>query len=84
VDAHLQTQISMAALACSAVALFFSLLAAFPGLKDLLAAVRDGVLWLALILVLSGVGFIVWQHVQRQPPVGVASENRSEQPGSHP
>ena len=67
-DANLQAQISIAALACSVAALLISLLAAFPGLKDLLAAVRDGVLWLALVLVLGGVGFVVWQHVERQSP----------------
>jgi len=67
VDAHLQPYLSIAALACSVVALFFSLLAAFPGLKDLLAAIRDGVLWLALLLVLGGVGFVTWQHVQQLP-----------------
>ena len=66
-DANLHLQLSIAALSCSVAALFFSLLAAFPGLKDLLAAVRDGVLWLALVLVLGGVGFVVWRHVQ-QPP----------------
>ena len=32
-DANLQAQLSIAALACSVVALFFSVLAAFPGLK---------------------------------------------------
>lgn len=66
-DADLQARLSIAALACSVAALFFSLLAAFPGLKDLLAAIRDGVLWLALLLVLGGVSFVVWQHVQQQP-----------------
>ncbi len=66
-DADLQARLSIAAFACSALALFFSLLAAFPGLKDLLAAIRDGVLWLALLLILGGVGFIVWRHVQQQP-----------------
>jgi len=67
VDANLQSQISIAALICSLAALFFSLLAAFPGLKDLLVAVRDGVLWVALLLLLGGVGFVVWQHFERQP-----------------
>ncbi len=66
-DADLQARLSIAALACSVAALVFSLLAAFPGLKELLAAVRDGVLWLALLLVLGGVGFVVWQHIQQHP-----------------
>ena len=68
--AALQTYISTATLVCSVAALFFSLLAAFPGLKRVLAAVRDGVLWFALFLVLGGVGFIAWQHV-RQPALGI-------------
>lgn len=73
-DAALQAQLSIAALVCSGVALFFSLLAAFPGLKDVLAAVRDGVLWFVLFLVLGGVAFVVWQQVQRMPaPVEQAS-----------
>jgi hypothetical protein len=64
-DAALHTQISIAALVCSVAALFFSLLAAFPGLKDVLIALRDGVLWFALFLVLGGVGFVAWQHFHR-------------------
>ena len=67
-DAALQAQLSIAALVCSVAALFFSLVAAFPGLKAFLAAVRDGVLWFALLLVLGGVAFILWQHVQHQLP----------------
>ena len=66
-DAALQAQLTMASFGCSAAALFFSLLAAFPGLKSVLAAVRDGVLWFALFLVLGAVGFVVWQQVQQQP-----------------
>ena len=74
-DADLQARLSIAALACSVAALFFSLLAAFPGLKDLLVAIRDGVLWLALLLVLGGVGFVVWQHVQQQPAPSQQAES---------
>ena len=81
-DAALQSQLSIAALVCSIVALFFSLLAAFPGLKLVLAAVRDGVLWFALFLVLGGVAFVVWQHVQHQPTAGVAGGNAAESPTS--
>jgi hypothetical protein len=66
-DAALQTQLSVAALACSVAALFFSLVAAFPGLKVVLAAVRDGVLWFALFLLLGGGAFVVWQHLQKLP-----------------
>ena len=66
-DAALQNQMTVAALICSVAALFFSLLAAFPGLKGVLAAVRDGVLWFALFLILGGLGFVGWQHMQELP-----------------
>jgi len=56
--------ISVAALGVSILALAFSVLNAFPGLKTLLAVFRDGVLWLALFFVLGGVSFIVWQRAQ--------------------
>ena len=64
-DAALQAQLTIAALVCSALALFFSLVAAFPGLKVVLAAFRDGVLWFALFLVIGAVSFVVWQQVQK-------------------
>jgi hypothetical protein len=72
VDSNLQTQLSAAALVVALVALFFSLVAAFPGLKGLLAAVRDGVLWFALFLVIGGVSFVVWRHLQKSPDVTAA------------
>src|SRR5262245_51930541 len=62
--AALQNQMTIAALACSIAALFFSLLAAFPGLKGVLAAVRDGVLWFALFLVLGGIALVGWERIQ--------------------
>ena len=71
-DAALQAQLTYAALGCSLVALFFSLIAAFPGLKGLLAAVRDGILWFALLVVLGGVGFLVWQRLHLQSVAQVA------------
>ena len=77
-DAALQAQISIAALVCSVAALLFSLLAAFPGLKDVLAAVRDGVLWFALFLVLGGVAFIAWQHWQNSA-TGITAGNSFDQ-----
>jgi hypothetical protein len=67
-DAALQSQMTIAACVCSAVALFFALVAAFPGLKPVLAAIRDGVLWFCLFVVLGGVAFIVWQQVQVEKP----------------
>ena len=85
-DANLQAQISLAALACSVIALFFSMVAAFPGLKAVLAAVRDGVLWLALLVVLGGVAFVVWQRLPHRP-ASAASGSSSPQahtaPSSH-
>ena len=76
-DAELHAQFTYAAFACSVAALFFSLLAAFPGLKSVVAAVRDGVLWLALLIVLGGVGFLVWQqlHLQQATPVAKAAQS---------
>jgi len=74
-NAALQVQISIAALVCSVAALVFSLLAAFPGLKDVLAAIRDGVLWFALFLVLGGVSFVVWRHYERQPMMSITTSN---------
>jgi hypothetical protein len=74
VNVALQGQLSIAALVCSALALFFSLLAAFPGLKGVLVAVRDGVLWFALFLVLGGLAFVGWQQL-RQPVGGITAGN---------
>lgn len=85
-DAALNTQLAVAALVCSLAALFFSLLAAFPGLKDVLIALRDGVLWFALFLVLGGVAFVTWQHFQR-PPASITagnSLNHTRPPAANP
>ena len=65
-EAAHQFQLTIAALICSVAALFFSLLAAFPGFKVVLAAVRDGVLWVALFLVLGAGAFVVWQQLDGQ------------------
>ena len=75
-DAHLQTHLSAAALVVAILALFFSLVAAFPGLKGILAAVRDGVLWFALFLVIGGVGFVVWQRLQQAPGFAAAGSTQ--------
>jgi len=83
-DANLQTQLSAAALVVAVIALFFSLVAAFPGLKGLLAAVRDGVLWSALFLVIGGVSFIVWQRLQQSPDVTAASRSPFATAGDAP
>ena len=65
-DAAWQQHLPLVAVAMSAAALFFSLVAAFPGLKGVLSTVRDGVLWVALFLVAGGVGFVVWQQLKGQ------------------
>jgi hypothetical protein len=79
-DAASQVNISVAALACSITALVFSLLAAFPGLKHVLAALRDGILWFALFLVLGGVAFVVWQQVQQPAGAGITASHAEDQP----
>jgi len=85
-DAALQTQMTVAALICSVAALFFSLLAAFPGLKGVLAAIRDGVLWFALFLVLGGVAFVGWQRIQEltKPAAGKMTQASSPPSSSSP
>jgi hypothetical protein len=35
----------------------------------MLSVVRDGVLWLALLLVLGGIGFVVYQRLEQTPTV---------------
>ena len=67
-DANLQQQLTLTAVGMSGAALFFSLLAAFPGLKSGLAAVRDGVLWFCLFLVIGASGYVAWQHAQATHP----------------
>jgi hypothetical protein len=80
-DAASQVNISMAALACSVAALVFSLLAAFPGLKHVLAALRDGILWFALFLVLGGVAFVAWQQIQQPAGAGITAGHAEGPPG---
>jgi hypothetical protein len=89
-DASLSNQLALAAFVCSVVALGFSLVAAFPGLKVLLATIRDAVLWLALALVLGGVGYVLWQERQvspagappSRPPLQAAAEREATFPAS--
>jgi hypothetical protein len=77
-DVASSANLSIAALACSVAALLFSLLAAFPGLKHVLAALRDGILWFALFLVLGGVASVVWQQVQQQAVPGITASHAEE------
>jgi tryptophan-rich sensory protein len=89
-DANLNVALTLAALAASLTALFFSSLAAFPGLKSVLAAVRDGVLWFALFLILGASSFVVWQHLEKGRTKGqaltgtVVSTEADDQPAGSP
>jgi hypothetical protein len=62
-------QLSLLAVGISGIALVCSLFALFPGLKGLLSVVRDGVLWLAMLIILSGAGFVVLRRWQQSPTV---------------
>jgi hypothetical protein len=80
-DATLQQQLTLAAVGMSGAALVFSLLAAFPGLKSVLAVVRDGVLWFCLFLVIGAGAFAVWQNSQQaQPAVSKADQTPQTRP----
>lgn len=61
------TQLSLAAVTMAGMSLVISLFAAFPGLKGIFSVVRDGVLWLAVLIILSGAGFVVYQRLQNTP-----------------
>jgi hypothetical protein len=74
-DLALQAQMTFAALGFSVAALCFSLLAAFPGLKDVLAVIRDGVLWFALFVLLGAGAFVAWQQVERQQSPSITTAN---------
>lgn len=63
------TQLSLAAVVMAGLALVISLFTMFPGMKGLIAVVRDGVLWLALLVILGGAGFVVYQRLQQTPSV---------------
>jgi hypothetical protein len=81
-DAAWQQHLPLVAVALSAAALLFSLVAAFPGLKGVLSAVRDGVLWVALLLVAGGIGFVVWQQLQRQDGAATTAAANPASPAS--
>ena len=49
------------------LALAISLFSAFPGMKGLISVVRDSVLWLAVLVLLGGAGFVVYQRLQQTP-----------------
>lgn len=61
------TQLSLAAVVMAGLALAISLFAVFPGMKGMISVVRDGVLWLALLVILGGAGFVVFQRLQQSP-----------------
>jgi len=66
---------TLAALGFSVAALFFSLMAAFPGLKEVLAAIRDGVLWFALFVLVGAGAFVAWQQVERPQSPSITTSN---------
>lgn len=63
------TQLCLAAFTMASLALVISLFSAFPGLKGLVAVLRDSVLWLALLVILGGAGFVVYQRLQQSPSI---------------
>lgn len=63
------TQLSVTAVVMAGLSLGISLFGAFPGMKGLVAVVRDGVLWLALVVIFGGAGFVVYQRLQQTPTV---------------
>lgn len=78
--------LNVATFAMSAMALLFSTLALFPFLRNMLAIFRDAVLWIALLFVLGGGGFIGWNYFQqeqrRQPPTAQATQVVNQPPSS--
>jgi hypothetical protein len=61
------TQLCLAAVTMAGLSLAISVFTAFPGLKGLISVLRDGVLWLAVLVLLSGAGFVVYQRLQQTP-----------------
>ncbi|WP_425617068.1 hypothetical protein NA78x_000737 [Anatilimnocola sp. NA78] len=62
-------QLSLVAVIMAGLALIISLFGAFPGLKGVFSVVRDGVLWLAMLAIIGGVGFVVYQRLQQTPTI---------------
>lgn len=73
--------VSVAALCVALLALCFSVMNAFPGVKTLLAVTRDGILWLALFFVLGGVGFVVYNRAQQLSSGNESSARLEQLPG---
>ncbi len=65
------------------LSLLISVFTAFPGLKGLISVLRDGVLWLAVLILLSGAGFVVYQRLQ-QPPTLTQRSAFDDLPGRAP
>ena len=61
------TLMSLAALVMAGLALSMSMVNTFPGLKTLLAVVRDAVLWMALFFIVGIVAYIGYQRIERLP-----------------
>lgn len=61
-------------------ALAFSLMAVFPGLKTALAAVRDGILWLALFFVLGGAAYVSIHAIETKRQKDAPPASRLDNP----
>jgi hypothetical protein len=77
------TQLCLIAVTMAGLALMISIFTAFPGLKGLISVLRDGVLWLAVLVLLSGAGFVVYQRLQ-QPPTLTQRSAFDDLPGRAP
>lgn len=53
-----------AALGVSGLALYLSLLAAWPQVKEWAESMRDLVLWVALLAVIGGIGYFGWMNYE--------------------
>jgi len=55
-----------AALGVSGIALYLSIMAAWPQIKEWAESMRDLVLWIALVSVVGGIGYLGWTHYEAQ------------------
>ena len=66
-------KMALAALVIAVIALLFSLVANFPGLKGAAVVFRDAVLWLAMCLVLGGGSLFVWKQFAHEAPASASN-----------
>ena len=70
--------VAILALGVAALSLTMSCVALWPQLKNGFAILRDGVLWIALIAVVSGAGSMIWRGYRQS--VELRSQELMEQP----